>query len=73
MTFNPDVKYSKSHEWVRMDGDVAVIGISDFAQDALGDLVFVNLPQVGDEVTIDIPRGRVTYEITEIEFHGVQD
>ena len=51
MTFNPDVKYTKSHEWVRMDGDVAVIGISDFAQDALGDLVFVNLPQVGDEVT----------------------
>ena len=34
-----------------MDGDVAVIGISDFAQDALGDLVFVNLPQVGDDVT----------------------
>ena len=51
MTFNPDVKYTKSHEWVRMDGDVAVIGISDFAQDALGDLVFVNLPQVGDDVT----------------------
>ena len=49
-TINPDLKYSKSHEWVRMDGDVAVIGISDFAQDALGDLVFVNLPQVGDEV-----------------------
>ena len=48
---NPDLKYSKSHEWVRMDGDVAVIGISDFAQDALGDLVFVNLPQVGDDVT----------------------
>lgn len=51
MTFNPDVKYTKSHEWVRMDGDVAVVGISDFAQDALGDLVFVNLPQVGDDVT----------------------
>ena len=51
MTINPDLKYSKSHEWVRMDGDVAVVGISDFAQDALGDLVFVNLPQVGDEVT----------------------
>ena len=50
-TINPDLKYSKSHEWVRMDGDVAVVGISDFAQDALGDLVFVNLPQVGDEVT----------------------
>ena len=51
-TINPDLKYSKSHEWVRMDGDVAVIGISDFAQDALGDLVFVNLPQVGDDVTV---------------------
>ena len=51
MTFNPDVKYTKSHEWVRMDGDVAVVGISDFAQDALGDLVFVNLPHVGDDVT----------------------
>ena len=51
MNYPVDLQYSKSHEWVRMDGDVAVIGISDFAQDALGDLVFVNLPQVGDEVT----------------------
>ena len=51
MTINPDLQYTKSHEWLRMDGDVAVIGISDFAQDALGDLVFVNLPEVGDEVT----------------------
>lgn len=51
MTINPDLQYTKSHEWLRMDGDVAVIGISDFAQDALGDLVFVNLPEIGDEVT----------------------
>ena len=51
MNYPVDLQYSKSHEWVRMDGDVAVIGISDFAQDALGDLVFVNLPQVGDDVT----------------------
>ena len=50
MTIKSGLQYSKSHEWVRMDGDVAVVGISDFAQDALGDLVFVNLPQVGDEV-----------------------
>ena len=50
MTINPDLKYSKSHEWVRMDGDVAVIGISDFAQHALGDVVFISLPAVGDEV-----------------------
>ena len=51
MTIKSGLQYSKSHEWVQMDGDVAVVGISDFAQDALGDLVFVNLPQVGDEVT----------------------
>ena len=51
MIVKPELQYSKSHEWVRMDGDAAVVGISDFAQDALGDLVFVNLPQVGDEVT----------------------
>ena len=46
-----ELKYSKSHEWVKMDGDVAVIGISDFAQDALGDVVFINLPGEGDSVT----------------------
>ena len=49
MLFPTDVKYSKSHEWIRMEGDVAVIGISDYAQDALGDVVFVNLPQEGDD------------------------
>ena len=48
MNFPAELKYSKSHEWVKMEGDVAVIGISDFAQDALGDVVFVNLPGVGD-------------------------
>lgn len=51
MNYPVDLKYSKSHEWVKMDGDVAVIGISDFAQDALGDVVFVNLPQDGDSVS----------------------
>ncbi len=51
MNFPVELKYSKSHEWVRMDGDVAVIGISDFAQDALGDVVFINLPVEGDCVT----------------------
>ena len=51
MNYPTDLKYSKSHEWIRYEDGVAVIGISDFAQDALGDLVFVNLPAVGDEVT----------------------
>ena len=51
MNYPVDLKYSKSHEWIRYEDGVAVIGISDYAQDALGDVVFVNLPAVGDEVT----------------------
>jgi len=51
MNFPAELKYSKSHEWIKMEGDVAVIGISDFAQDALGDVVFINLPEEGDAVT----------------------
>ena len=51
MNYPVELKYTKSHEWVKFAGGIAVVGISDFAQDALGDVVFVNLPQVGDEVT----------------------
>ena len=50
MNYPAELKYSKSHEWIKYEGDVAVIGISDYAQDALGDVVFINLPAVGDEV-----------------------
>ena len=51
MNFLAELKYSKSHEWVKMEDGVAVVGITDFAQDALGDVVFINLPQEGDSVT----------------------
>ena len=51
MKYPEELFYSKSHEWVKLEGDCAWIGITDFAQDALGDLVYVNLPEVGDEVT----------------------
>ncbi len=51
MNFPAEMKYTKSHEWIKMDGEVAIIGISDFAQDALGDVVFINLPGEGDDVT----------------------
>lgn len=51
MNYPTDLRYSKSHEWLKDESGVSVIGISDFAQDALGDVVFVNLPQVGDAVT----------------------
>ena len=50
MNYPAELKYPKSHEWIKMEGDVAVIGISDFAQDALGDVVFINLPEEGDSV-----------------------
>lgn len=45
-----DLKYDKEHEWLKADGDVAVIGITHFAQDQLGEVVYVDLPAVGDEV-----------------------
>ena len=45
-----DLKYSKEHEWVRMEGNIAQIGVTVFAQDSLGDVVFIDLPEVGTEV-----------------------
>ena len=45
-----NLKYAESHEWVKIEGDSALIGLTDFAQNALGDIVFVNLPEEGDEV-----------------------
>ena len=50
MSIPKDLLYTESHEWVKMDGDKALIGLTDFAQHALGDLVFVNLPEVGDNI-----------------------
>ena len=46
-----ELKYSKSHEWVKEEDGVFTIGLTDYAQNALGDIVFINLPEEGDEVT----------------------
>jgi glycine cleavage system H protein len=46
-----DLKYTSEHEWVRADGDTARVGITDFAQDALGDIVYVSLPEVGSDLS----------------------
>ena len=51
MNFPSELKYTKDHEWLKMEGNVAVVGITDFAQNSLGDIVFINLPQEGDAVT----------------------
>jgi glycine cleavage system H protein len=53
------MKYSKEHEWVRVDGNRAVIGITDFAQSELGDIVFVELPEVGSDLAVDATFGTV--------------
>lgn len=50
-----ELEYTKSHEWVEKNGDIYTIGLTDFAQDSLGDIVFVNLPEEGDGVTAGEP------------------
>jgi len=54
-----ELKYDREHEWVRVEGDIAVIGISDFAQDQLGEVVYVDLPSVGDAIAAGDSFGEV--------------
>lgn len=54
-----DLHYSKDHEWVRVEGDIAIIGITDYAQNSLGDVVYVELPKAGDEFSANEPFGSV--------------
>ncbi len=49
MNIPTELKYTKEHEWIKIDGNLAVIGITDYAQGELGDIVFVELPSIGDE------------------------
>lgn len=51
MAFPADYRYTREHEWIKVDGAQATIGITDYAQNSLGDIVFVELPKVGDELT----------------------
>ena len=54
-----DLHYSKDHEWVRVDGNIAIVGITDYAQDSLGDVVYVELPKVGDDFAANESFGSV--------------
>jgi glycine cleavage system H protein len=47
----PSLKYTDRHDWIRVDGEFAYMGITDFAQEQLGDILFVEMPEVGDEIT----------------------
>ena len=51
MSYPTDLKYTKEHEWIRVDGNTGTIGITDFAQQQLGDVVYVELPEVGSSLT----------------------
>ena len=59
MEFPKDLKYTKEHEWVKVEGNIATVGITDYAQDSLGDVVYVELPQEGASVTKHEPFGVV--------------
>jgi glycine cleavage system H protein len=59
MAYPSDLKYTKDHEWVRLSGDTAEVGITDYAQQQLGDVVFVELPAVGTSVTAGAPFGTI--------------
>ncbi|MCC7023602.1 MAG: glycine cleavage system protein GcvH [Thermomicrobiales bacterium] len=54
-----DRKYTKTHEWVALDGDIATIGVTDYAQSELGDITYLELPEVGDAVSLAEPFGIV--------------
>jgi len=64
------LRYTEEHEWVKVEDNKVKIGITDFAQDELGDIVFVELPEVGDEVTKDEPFGSVESVKTVSELYA---
>jgi glycine cleavage system H protein len=65
-----ELRYSEEHEWVKVEGEKVRIGITDFAQSELGDIVFVELPEVGDEVKADEPFGSVESVKTVSELYA---
>jgi glycine cleavage system H protein len=65
-----ELRYSEEHEWVKVEGEKVRIGITDFAQSELGDIVFVELPEVGDELTADEPFGSVESVKTVSELYA---
>jgi glycine cleavage system H protein len=59
MSYPTDRKYTKEHEWIRVNGNSATVGITDYAQESLGDIVFVEVPKVGAELTVGKAFGTV--------------
>ena len=70
MNHPSELKYASTHEWVRIEGDLVVTGISDHAQDALGDLVYVETPEVGQQITAGQQAGVVESVKTASDIHA---
>ncbi|MFD1020470.1 glycine cleavage system protein GcvH [Thalassobacillus hwangdonensis] len=70
MSLPKDFRYSEEHEWVKVEGEKVRIGITDFAQSELGDIVFVELPEVGEEIEADEPFGSVESVKTVSELYA---
>ena len=70
MSIPKDLRYTEEHEWIKVEGESVRVGITDFAQHELGDIVFVELPEVGDEVTADEPFGSVESVKTVSELYA---
>ena len=70
MSTPKELRYSEEHEWVKVEGEKVRVGITDFAQHELGDIVFVELPEVGDEVKADEPFGSVESVKTVSELYA---
>lgn len=70
MSIPKELRYSEEHEWAKVEGDKVRIGITDFAQHELGDIVFVELPEVGDELKVDEPFGSVESVKTVSELYA---
>lgn len=70
MSTPKELRYSEEHEWVKEEGDKVRIGITAFAQSELGDIVFVELPEVGDDITVDEPFGSVESVKTVSELYA---
>jgi glycine cleavage system H protein len=70
MNHPSDLKYASTHEWVKIEGDLVITGISDHAQDALGDLVYVEMPEVGQQVTAGEQAGVVESVKTASDIHA---
>ncbi|MBC8345394.1 MAG: glycine cleavage system protein GcvH [Candidatus Marinimicrobia bacterium] len=70
MNLPKDLKYTKEHEWIKVDGDLATIGITDHAQGELGDIIFIEFPDLDQDIEIDEPFGTIEAVKTVADLFG---